>query len=129
MLSQLFLVMFLANPVVHDIEGTKFVCFDKQWAQELLQLRVDFPKIQKQVVVLKELVASQDKQLVAYAGLSKNYDMQIVELSEEVRLLNTKIQDDNVWWRNRLLILGVGVVGGISVAIGIVYLIKAATLL
>ena len=129
MLSSLLLVMFLANPVVHDIEGTKFICFDKVWAQELLQLRVDFPTMKKQVDELKALVSNQDEQLVAYAGLSKNYEMQITGFSEEIRLLNTKIQDDNVWWRNRLLILGVGVVGGISITIGIVYLIKAATLL
>ena len=129
MLSSMLLVIFLAGPIVHDIEGTKFICFDKVWVQELLQLRVDFPIIKKQVEELKNLVANQDMQLTAYALLAKNYELQITGFSEEVRLLNTQIQDDKVWWRNRLFIFGLGVAGGVTITLGITYLIKAATLL
>jgi hypothetical protein len=125
-MNALVLILFLANPVVHDIDGQKFVCFDKQWAQELLQLRVDFPKLKQEIETLKSLGDNKDRQIKEYEGLTHNYDQQIVAYSEEVRLLNTQLQNENVWWRSRLFIFGVGVVGGIAASMGIFYLIKAS---
>lgn len=127
MLLSLIFAFYLANPVVHDIDGQKFICFDKQWAQELLQLRVDFPKLQEQIKGLEALVNNKDLQIQKYDELVTNYETQITGLSEEVRLLNTKIQDDNAWWRSRWFVFGLGVVGGIASSIGLVYLIKAST--
>lgn len=126
MLSALVLIGFLVDPLVHDIEGQKFVCFDKQWAQELLQLRLDVPKLEKEIAALEELILNRNQQIKSYDVIIENDRQQIVELSEEIRLLNKQIQNENVWWKNRWFIFGVGIVGGIASSIGIVYLINTA---
>lgn len=124
MLYILMLLALASDPVVHDIDGNKFVCFDKQWAQDLLQLRVDFPKLQKQVEELKNLVTNQDQQIKAYDSLKDNYEMQITGFAEEIRLLNTKIQDEKAWYKNRWFIYGLGFVSGIALTVGVIELTK-----
>ena len=124
LLQSLMLIAFLADPVIHDIDGNKFVCFDKQWAQELLQLRIDFPKIKQQVEELKRLIENQDQQLKAYNELKTNYETQITGFAEEIRLLNTKIINENAWYKNRWFVYGLGVVSGIGLSIGAYYLVK-----
>jgi hypothetical protein len=123
-MNALVLILFLANPIAHDIDGQKYVCFDKQWSQELLQLRIDFPKLQALTEELKLSIKNKDEQLQGYTALTHNYDQQIVEFTEEIRLLNTQIINDNAWWKNRWFIFGTGLVGGIAASMGIFYLIK-----
>lgn len=124
MLLILVSALLLADPIVHDIDGSKFVCFDKQWAQELLQLRVDFPKLKLQVEELKKLVDNQDQQIKAYDELKTNYETQITGFAEEIRLLNTRIISEQAWYKNRWFIYGLGIVSGIGLSIGAYYIVK-----
>lgn len=109
---------------VIDIEGKPFVAFDREAAQELLQMRIDFPVMELKLDKLSALVTglNQENRL-----LSENLDLSkagnAVLVEENVDLKDT-IRSLDSWWRNPWFWFGVGIVCGTGATIAIVYAVN-----
>lgn len=126
-LSCIILAVFLAEPIIpHTIDGAEYICFDREWSKNLLQLRIDVPKLELKIKTLESLIENKDKQMIEYDKLISNDKEQIKVLNTELVLLNEQIIADKAWYKNRWFIFGLGIAGGIALSVGLIYGINSA---
>jgi hypothetical protein len=110
--------------VSHNIDGNNYGCFSEEWTKNLLQLRLDAPKLMEEIVLLKEAGTIKDNQIYFYEEIMKNCNKQLLEYSEEIRVLNNKSVDSSSWLASKWLWLGIGVALGIGSTITILKSVK-----
>lgn len=108
---------------VHAIDGKEYVCFTEADAQALLQIRIDFPKLELKVKNLAELVTVKEQEIVTMTRMLKIRDEQIVSMTEETVALQKQLESLNAWYRSPYLWVGVGLVVGVTTVV-LVYNLK-----
>ena len=109
---------------VQNIEGAKFVCFRDKDAQKLLQLRLNYPKLEQKIELLEEQVDLKQQQIEKYVQGAELLDSKVTLLTERNVELQKKLNDLDSWWRNPYLWFGVGCVIGTTAIISIMYLTR-----
>lgn len=107
-----------------EIDGKPFVAFDVASAQVLLQMRMDYPKLELQLVKSKELIEIKDQEIFALGEANTNLNQQIVEFKNQNVELQKQIEKRDSWYRSPYLWFTVGVVAGAALAVGLTYAIN-----
>lgn len=109
---------------VQVIDSKKFVCFTEPDAQTLLQMRLDYPKLELKITKLEEQVGLKEAQIQTLTTGNANLLQQIkIVQTENVRLTN-QLESGSAWYRNPYLWFCVGIVTGAGLATGIAFAIK-----
>ena len=131
-LFSLYLILFLIFPTVtyaedifkHEKDGKEFVCFSTEAAQELLQIKIDLPKLKLKIIRLGDLLDIQEQQIGSLQNMNGILDQKNVVLIDLNKDLQEKIENENAWWKSPYLWFGLGVLAGTAVTIGIVYAVR-----
>lgn len=107
-----------------NIDGKDFVAFDQQSALKLLQMRMDYPKLELKIDQLNSLVLLKDQEIVLLDRIQENHKKQISILVERNTALQKRIDTIDAWYNSRWLWTGIGIVIGTGVTIGIAYAVK-----
>lgn len=126
------IVLFLSTSVfsaeidVRDIkiDGADFVAFDHQSALKLLQMRMDYPKLELKIDRLNELVILKDQEISLLDKIQENHKKQIFILVEKNVSLQKKIDTVDAWYNSKWLWTGIGILIGTGVTIGVAYAVK-----
>jgi hypothetical protein len=96
------------------INNKKYVCLEPLFAKDLLQIRINFPKLEEKIKDLEALIIILDEQVKQYDQLQVTLTKKAEILQQQTILLNKKLESANSWWRNPYLwgtaglFLGVG---------------------
>ncbi len=103
------------------IDGKPFVAFDQESARKLLQMRLDFPKLEITVQKQKELLQVRSKELDVLHSVLANLTSQKSILLDETVNLHKQIALAYAWYKNPYLWACVGVVLGTGATILVMY--------
>jgi len=109
---------------VQIIDGKKFVCFTEADSLVLLQMRLDYPKLQLQLVKQDELIMIKDQEITALTVVQRNLNDQIKFYKEENAKLQKEVDSSMAWYRSPYLWFGVGAMVATGASIGIFYAAK-----
>jgi hypothetical protein len=107
-----------------QIDGKSFVCFTEADSQKLLQLTLDYPKLQLQLKTQGELIDIKTKEISTLELANGNLREQNGVLVLQNTHLQQKIVDRDAWYKSPYLWFVVGLVVGTGVSITIFYLAK-----
>lgn len=88
---------------VTEIDGKTFVCFDEEFSRNLLQIRINYPKLTLKIEKLEELISVKEQQLTKYATAEVQLQEQIKFLSKENANLNLQISQNGAWYKSPYL--------------------------
>ena len=109
---------------VQVIDGNKFVCFTQADSLVLLQMRLDYPKMQLNLVKQDELIGIKNQETTALTVVQNNLNDQIKFYKEENVRLQKEIDSSMAWYRSPYLWFGVGAIVATGASIGIFYAAK-----
>ena len=109
---------------IQIFDGKEFICFTKLDAKYLLQLRLDFPPLLKQIGLLKTQVKNKDLQISELELGAKNLGKQLKIFEKQNADLREEIIDSQAWYKNTYLWFGVGFLIGVGATIGVAYAVK-----
>lgn len=117
-------ICYAADPVKHVIDEKEFVCFEVPDAQRLLQIYINFPKLELKIGVLEKLDVNLTAQIQKTTELQDNMVKQ-AELFQGMTVeLQKKLDSMDAWYRSPYLWFAVGVVVSSGVSLGVYYLVK-----
>jgi len=135
----LFLIAFLVPPVAAQdseelpevpeldirkvvFDGEPFVAFTKKDTKSLLQMRIDFPKIELKLEKKSILLESAELQIEKTYSLAKNaLEQKEILKSDNIRL-QKKLDDAGSWYRHPIFWTIIGTVLGGGATVAVVYL-------
>jgi len=126
----LFLLAFSQSAVADadirpiEIDGKPFVAFDRESAQKLLQMRIDFPLQELKLQKLAELVTNYSQELVLSDRALSIANEQNTTLLESNSNLQDRINSLDSWWRSPWLWVCVGIVVGTATTIAVTYAVN-----
>ena len=103
------------------LDGKPFVAFDKVSAQKLLQMRIDFPKLQLTIKKQEDLLVVKSKEITTLEHILANLSEQKTILLDEHVRLQQQLTDVTAWYNNPYLWACVGIVFGTGTTILVVY--------
>lgn len=109
---------------VVELQGIKHVCLTQEDAHKLLQIQLNYPKLELQLKKYKELVSIQEKEVSSLGNIHNNLNQQIMVLKTRNVYLQDQINSSNSWWKSAWFLVGVGFVLGIGSTIAISYSIR-----
>jgi len=96
------------------INNKKYVCLEPLFAKDLLQIRINFPKLEEKIKDLEALIIILDEEVKQYDQLQFTLTKKAEYLLQQTVSLNKKLEAANSWWRSPYLwgvagvFLGVG---------------------
>ncbi len=106
------------------LDGKEYGCFGKKETRSLLQLRMDFPKLQNTVKGLRKLINIKDGKIDILGQMNSNLKEQKDFLTQEIVGLRTKLDERDAWYKDPLLWWCIGVVVGTGTTVLVVYLVN-----
>lgn len=100
--------------------GMSYLCFDQDASQILLDMRLKYPLLEKENVLLKDQVKIKEEEIVKWQSGAENLTAQLAILAESNTDLQKKIESSNAWYRSNILWTAVGLVVGTGITIGVV---------
>ena len=113
-----------ADVRAHNIDGKDYVCFTTQDAHALLQLRIDYPKLELKIKTLEELVNIKEEEKLALLRANTNLNEQIAFFTKENVRLQERLNSADAWYKSPYLWFCVGLVVGTGAAVATVYAVK-----
>ena len=110
----------LESPQVVTIDGEKWVAFEREDAQKLLDMRMKFPDMESLIDRQKELLSLRSKQIEKYEELLSYSADQRALLIDTNKELSKKIIDSDKWYNNEWFWFSVGVILGVGCTTAIV---------
>lgn len=105
------------------IDGKSFVCFLELDARDLLDMRLKYPVLKEQVLVLEEKVSLKQQQIDLLVAASKIQEEQIDLSTKKMAQLEETLDSMNAWYKSPVLWVVVGfVVGGVVVGVATYYI-------
>jgi hypothetical protein len=125
----LFLISSLALSAEPDIRTTvidnkPFVCLDIPSSQTLLQMRMDYPKLQLEVDSLKKLSGIRLLEINKLTGINTNLNQQKEVLTIQSVALQKELSKANAWYKSPWLWSAIGVAIGVGLTVGVTYLVR-----
>ncbi len=106
------------------IDGKPFVAFDRESAQKLLQMRIDFPKLELTIQKQNELLHTKSSEIsVLESSLTNLYTQKEILLTESINL-HKRLVAAYAWYKSPYLWVCVGLVVGTSATILVMYATK-----
>ena len=109
---------------VQVLDNKKFVCFTETDSLVLLQMRLDYPKLQLKLVKQDELIEIKNKEIETQTVMQNNLSDQINFYKVENCRLQQAIDTSSAWYRSPYLWFGVGAILAAGASIGIFYAAK-----
>lgn len=109
-----------------NIDNEEYVCFDDTSAWKLLQMRIDFPKLQLKLNKQTKLIELKTEEISVLLNMNDNLDEQVTLVTKQKVALEMKINRLDAWYKSWWFWLGVGVLVGTGTTIGVVYAVKEA---
>jgi len=106
------------------LDGKPFVAFDLESAQRLLQMRIDFPKIQLKLVNLEDLVEVKDLEIATLLTANDTLLETKNFLKTTVIDLQGRLDDTATWYRSPYFWYAVGLATGVGITVAIVYAVN-----
>lgn len=107
-------------------DGTNFVCLLPDDAQKLLQFRLDFPLLQKQVLKYEELVAVQEKENERITKAASDLSDQLTIENQVNEILRSALSAPEPWYRRPAFWAMAGVVLGVATTVLVYELVDNA---
>jgi hypothetical protein len=98
--------------VPEDESDATHVAFGQKEALNLLQLRIDFPKLELKIDELEKLVFIKDKEVMKLEDMNGNLSQQMIVISGQNDYLKEEIEGAYKWYRSPYLWTSVGIVLG-----------------
>jgi len=121
--------LFLSLPVAayatdeqimkYTYEGHEYVCLEPSTAQRLLQIYIDFPKLELKINLLEGLNSNLLIQMSKEDDLQKNLQEQIKIMQDLNVNLQKTIDNQSAWYKSPWLWFSVGVIVTAGLTIGI----------
>lgn len=115
---------YAGEPIKQVVDGKEYACFEPKDAQRLLQIYIDFPKLELKIKALEDLDLNLTSQTKKTDELQINLGKQVDILQKVNVELQEKITDMNSWWRSPWLWFAVGVVISTGTCLGIFWAVK-----
>lgn len=128
-MSWLLYILLAVEPIdarVINQNGTNFVCVLPDAAQKLLQLRLDFPILEKQIKKYDELVSAQDAENERLIKATSELSEQLVLQNQVNDILRTALNAPEPWYKRPSFWAGVGVVVGVGMTVLVYELVQQA---
>lgn len=103
----------------YTYDGHEYVCLEPATAQRLLQIYIDFPKLELKINLLEELNFNLSAQMTKEDDLQKNLQDQIKIMQDLNVNLQKTIDNQSAWYKSPWLWFSVGVIVTSGVTIGI----------
>lgn len=125
-------LLFIATPCLADpvdarsilIDDQPFVAFDVGSAQQLLQMRIDLPKIKLKLTKIEELVEVKDLELATLFSANETLLETNSFLKTTVIDLQGDLDDAGAWYFSPYFWYVAGLVTGVGTTVAIVYAVN-----
>jgi hypothetical protein len=130
-MRKIFFIAFFVSSLVFgaDVEdgirvveqnGVSYVCFDVIASQIVLDMRLKYPLLDQENLLLKDQVKVKEEQIIRWQSGAENLMAQLTIFADLNADLQKRIDSSNAWYRSNILWAVVGVAVGFGVAVGVV---------
>jgi len=128
----IFLLLLMSLPAfarspdvrVQIIDGKSYVCFGRLEARDLLQMRINLPKLQLKLKKLNELLDISDQKSKLFLDMQKNLIDRNEVYTKQIASLQDQLDQAHSFWRSPILWFVIGAVVGTTATIAVVEAVK-----
>ena len=102
----------------HVIDSKKFVCFDEPSALKVLNLRLQFPKLERKITLLEEKLGIKNNEIALLQKNTLILQEKLGIIVTETIILQESLEQSHAWYRSPWVWFGVGLVTGGAIALG-----------
>lgn len=99
---------FAADPIVHQIESEKYLCFDEPSANKNYKQLLDYPKLELKLETQGKLLLNLEQQIVEFNAALDNLNEQKSVLIKSNVTLQEKLNSAYAWYRSPTLWFAIG---------------------